>query len=63
MKVKLTPALIAKAQPPGRGDRIIYWDESLPCFGLMVTQSGHKSFVVQYRAKGISGRRLAFKTA
>ena len=28
----------------------------------MVTQSGHKSFVVQYRANGVS-RRLTFKAA
>jgi integrase len=60
MKAKLTPAFVSKVQPPRRGDRIVYWDENLPCFGLMVTRSGHKSFVVQYRAQGIS-RRLTFK--
>ena len=62
MRVKLTPAFVLKAEPPTTGDRIVYWDEGLPCFGLMVTKKGHKSFVVQYRANGIS-RRLTFKAA
>jgi integrase len=60
MKVNLTPAFVAKAAPPTTGDRVVYWDEGLPCFGLMVTQNGHKSFVVQYRARGKS-RRMTFK--
>jgi integrase len=60
VRVKLTPAFVVKAEPPTTGDRIVYWDESLPCFGLMVTRVGHKSFVVQYRANGVS-RRMTFK--
>ncbi len=54
MRANLTPAFVLKAAAPATGDRIIYWDERLPCFGLMVTKNGHKSFVVQYRAKGTS---------
>ena len=60
MKIKLTPAFVQNAPPPKRGDREVYWDESLPCFGLVVTRSGHRSFVVQYRANGKS-RRMTFK--
>jgi integrase len=54
MKVKLTPAFVAKPplpEPPK--DRTIHWDGTLPGFGLMVTANGHASFVCQYR----SGRR------
>jgi integrase len=51
MRTKLTPAFIAKATPPEAGDRTIYWDTEMRGFGLMVTAGGHRSYVVQYRAK------------
>jgi integrase len=44
----------AKAEPGA--ERTVYWDESLPGFGLMVTSGGHRSFVVQYRSAGTSRR-------
>jgi hypothetical protein len=52
MKHKLTSGFIANLPAPAK-DRAIYWESS---FGLMVTAKGHKSFVVQYRAGGISRR-------
>jgi integrase len=60
VKIKLTPAFVMNAPPPEHGDRVVYWDEVLPGFGLMVTAKGRRSYVVQYRANGIS-RRLTFK--
>jgi integrase len=45
-----------KATAAAGAERTIYWDETLPGFGLVVTSSGHRSFVVQYRAKGHSKR-------
>ena len=55
MRVKLTPAFIAKATANGK-HQAVYWDAAMPGFGLMVTPAGHKSFVVQYRADGKSRR-------
>jgi integrase len=56
MRTKLTPSFCLKATAePGR-ERSIYWDETMPGFGLVVTDSGHRSFVVQYRTAGRSRR-------
>lgn len=57
MKAKLTRGSVKDlAALPGQ-DRTIYWDETLPGFGLMVMASGARSYVVQYRnAKGNSRR-------
>lgn len=59
MRVKLTPAFIEKVKPPAHG-RALYWDSALPGFGLQVMASGHKSFVVSYRANGRK-RRMSLK--
>jgi integrase len=56
VQAKLTPAFIAKATADGKKHQVVYWDEAMPGFGLMVTSAGHKSFVVQYRANGKSRR-------
>lgn len=56
MRRKLTPAFVAKPPLPEKGDRVIYWDANQAGFGLMVTMSGHRSFVCQYRATGKSHR-------
>jgi integrase len=60
MKTKLTPAFIASANAEPGAERSIYWDDSLPGFGLQVTATGAKSFVCQYRA-GKRSRRLSIK--
>jgi integrase len=52
----LTQSFIDKATAVPDSERTIYWDKSRPGFGLMVTSRGHKSYVVQYRARGVSRR-------
>src|SRR5438132_447555 len=59
MKIKLTPTFAEKATIEPGAERTLFWDETLPGFGLMVTKGGHRSFVYQYRAGGRS-RRMTF---
>ena len=57
MKRDLTAKLVEKPPlPPASNDRVIYWDKSLSRLGLMVTNKGHKSWIVQYRLGGRSRR-------
>jgi integrase len=58
MRTKLTTHFIASAAAEAGAERTIHWDADLPGFGLQITSSGHKSYVVQYRHLGES-RRMA----
>jgi integrase len=53
---KLTADFVKRAKAEPDVDRTVFWDEGLPGFGLMVTPSGHRSWVVQYRAHQKSRR-------
>jgi integrase len=59
MKTKLTPTVVMKASAEPDAERTVFWDETLPGFGLMVTKAGHRSFVYQYRA-GLRSRRMTY---
>jgi len=61
MRVKLTPAFVAKAKAAPGAERTVFWDAKLPGFGLMVTPAGHKSYVCQYRNKDRQSRRMAIR--
>jgi integrase len=54
---RLTTQFIKTAKHTGSGDRTIYWDATLPSFGLMVTNTGHRSYITQYRADSGQSRR------
>jgi hypothetical protein len=59
--VKLTAAFVGRATVTPGQDKTIYWDQTTPSFGLRVTKSGHRCFVIQYRAsrgRGGTDRRL-----
>src|SRR5262245_31876017 len=56
MRTKLTQAFAEKATARPGAERTFYWDQTMPGFGLMVTDAGARSFVVQYRADGVSRR-------
>jgi integrase len=61
---KLTPAFVARAAVEPGAKRTTYWDAAMPGFGVRVTQGGHKSYVVQYRAgtgRGAVDRRITIK--
>jgi integrase len=60
MQAKLTQAFVDRAQAADGAERSIFWDKTLPGFGLMVTSAGHKSFVCQYRA-GRRSRRMTLR--
>jgi integrase len=64
MQTKLTSGFVLTApRPPAGKDRIIYWDEKRPGFGLMVTKTGKRSFLFQYRNdKGQSRRATLIGT-
>jgi integrase len=53
---KLTQGFVSTAKAEEGKDRTLYWDASLPGFGLMVMAKGHRSYVAQYRANGQSRR-------
>jgi integrase len=60
MQVKLTAGFITSAAAPSDGkDRVIYWDDRRPGFGLMVTAKGKRSFVFQYRNGQGDSRRAS----
>src|SRR5262249_21199407 len=48
---KLTAAFVEKIKPPPK-DRLIYWDEAQPGFGVMLTAGGKRSWLCQYRSHG-----------
>jgi integrase len=62
MKARLTPTFVQKATAEPGAERTVYWDETMPGFGLVCTKAGHRSFVYQYRA-GHRSRRMTFPLA
>jgi integrase len=53
---KLTAGFVKSANAEPGAERTVFWDETLPGFGLAVMTSGHRSYVAQYRSRGTSRR-------
>jgi integrase len=58
MRIKLTQTFADNATCPLGKGREVYWDTELRRFGLMVTQRGHRSYVLQYHNRSGESRRL-----
>ncbi|MFH0810608.1 MAG: tyrosine-type recombinase/integrase [Pseudomonadota bacterium] len=52
---KLTKRFMETLKPKEAGD-VVVWDDALPGFGVRLKPSGVASYIVQYRAKGVSRR-------
>jgi integrase len=56
MRQRLTASFVTNAAAEHGKPRTIFWDTNVPSFGLMVTDKGARSYVIQYRAHGRSRR-------
>src|SRR5262249_31548177 len=57
-RANLTEKFVAAATVRAGKDRELFWEPSLPGFGLMVTAAGARSFIVQYRTAEGTSRRM-----
>lgn len=55
MTDRLIDAVVRNAEPPARGQRFL-WDTELKGFALRITARGARSFVLDYRVKGVQRR-------
>src|SRR5258705_10746187 len=53
-RVKLTKSAIDDLPTPAK--EVVYWDAGCPGFGVKVTPSGRKVFVVLYRTRGAGSK-------
>jgi integrase len=56
-RVKLTKTLVDALEAPGKGQAFV-WDSDIPGFGVRITSTGTKSWIVQMRVRGGKERRM-----
>jgi hypothetical protein len=61
---KITKRTVEAVEKPPEGKRAYLWDEVVKGFGLMVTDKGKGSYIVQYRigGRGSPTRRVTIGT-
>ena len=59
--MKLTRATVVRLRLPPRKDDVIYFDDTLPGFGIRLRTKGARTWVLQYR-RGRQQRRLTLGT-
>ena len=57
MKQRLTEKIVRHLPVPARGNKIHY-DETLPGFGVRITATGHRAFILNYHTQDGRERRL-----
>ena len=60
-RARLTKSVIDAIPTPA--SELVYWDETLPGFGVKVTPAGRKVFVVLYRTAGAGSRLRKYTDA
>src|SRR6266567_5239771 len=61
IRMKLTRATVVRLRLPPRKDDVIYFDDTLPGFGIRLRTKGARTWVLQYR-RGRQQRRLTLGT-
>src|ERR1044071_6495771 len=51
-KIILTDRKLRALKPAPPGQRVIHWDAACPNFGVRVTDTGHRTFIVMRRLRG-----------
>jgi integrase len=61
--VALTKAAVKKLALPAGKDDVVFWDSTLPGFGLRIRKGGKRTYMVQFRDSGKNTRKVVIGNA